>query len=60
MPHILVWVLFFTHIPFAVNRTFNTTPTERLQQYSTLTIHLPSGLRSPVLPDIFHSLWPES
>jgi len=26
-----VWVLFFAHIPFAVNRTFNATPTERLQ-----------------------------
>jgi len=27
-----IWVLLFTHIPFVVNRTFNTTPTERLQQ----------------------------
>jgi len=26
-----IWVLFFTHIPFAVNRTFNVTLTERLQ-----------------------------
>jgi len=25
-------VLFFAHIPFAVNRTFNATPTERLQK----------------------------
>jgi len=24
-------VLFFAHIPFVVNRTFNATPTERLQ-----------------------------
>jgi len=30
-----VWVLFFAHIPFVVNRTFNATPTERLQQYSS-------------------------
>jgi len=28
-----IWVLFFAHIPFVVNRTFNITPTERLQQY---------------------------
>jgi len=28
-------VLFFAHIPFVVNRTFNATPTERLQQYSS-------------------------
>jgi len=25
-------VLFFAHIPFVVNRTFDATPTERLQQ----------------------------
>jgi len=30
--HIYV-VLFFTHIPFVVNHTFNTTSAERLQQY---------------------------
>jgi len=24
-----IWVLFFVHIPFMVNRTFNATPTER-------------------------------
>ena len=29
-------VLFFAHIPFVVNHTFNTTPTERLQQYQQL------------------------
>jgi len=29
--HIYIWVLFFMHIPFMVNRTFNATPTERLQ-----------------------------
>jgi len=28
-----IWVLFFVNIPFVVNRTFNTTPKERLQQY---------------------------
>ena len=27
-----IWVLFFAHIPFVVNRTFNATPAERLQQ----------------------------
>jgi len=27
------WVLFFAHIPFMVNHTFNATPTERLQQW---------------------------
>jgi len=31
-----IWVLFFTHILFVVNHTFNTTLTERLQ-------HLPQG-----------------
>ena len=28
-----VWVLFFTHIPFVVNRTMNVTPIERLQHH---------------------------
>jgi len=28
-----IWVLFFAHIPFVVNRTFNATLTERLQQF---------------------------
>jgi len=27
-----IWVLFFTHIPFVVNCTFNAKPMERLQQ----------------------------
>jgi len=27
-----IWVLFFAHIPFVVKRTFNATPTEKLQQ----------------------------
>ena len=31
-PHISM-VLFFTHIPFVVNRTFNATPLERLQHW---------------------------
>ena len=31
-PHICM-VLFFTHIPFVVNHTFNGTPPERLQHY---------------------------
>jgi len=35
-PHICM-VLFFTHIPFVVNHTFNATPPERLQEYSALT-----------------------
>jgi len=30
VPHI--WVLFFEHIPFMVNCTFNEMPTERLQK----------------------------
>jgi len=30
--HIFLWLLFFAHIPFVVNRTFIATPTERLQQ----------------------------
>ena len=34
--HIYV-VLFFTHIPFVVNHTFNATPMERLQQYQQLS-----------------------
>jgi len=29
----LILVLFFAHMPFVVNRTFNATPPERLQQY---------------------------
>jgi len=31
-----IWVLFFVHIPFVVNRTFNATPLERLQQHPHL------------------------
>jgi len=27
------WVLFFAHIPFVVNHTFDATSTERLQQH---------------------------
>jgi len=32
-PYLYVWVVFFALIPFVVNRTFNATPTERLQQF---------------------------
>ena len=32
-PCIVYWVLFFAHIPFVVNHTFNATPAERLQQH---------------------------
>jgi len=32
-PRRYIWVLFFAHIPFVVNRTLNATPTERLQQW---------------------------
>jgi len=28
-----IWVLFFMHIPFILNHTFNAMPTERLQQH---------------------------
>ena len=31
-----IWVLFFTHIPFVVNRTMNATPAERLQHHFRL------------------------
>ena len=31
-----IWVLFFVHIQFVVNRTFNATPLERLQQHPLL------------------------
>jgi len=29
-----IWVFFFAHIPFVMNRTFNTTLAERLQQHT--------------------------
>jgi len=32
-------VLFFTHIPFVVNHTFNATPPERLQHYHQATYY---------------------
>ena len=35
VPHICM-VLFFTHIPFVVNHTFNAPPPERLQQHPLL------------------------
>jgi len=31
-----IWVLFFAHIPYVVNRTSNATPAERLQQQPLL------------------------
>jgi len=31
-----IWVLFFVHILFVVNRAFNTMPMERLQQHPLL------------------------
>jgi len=31
VPHIYIWVLLFAHILLVVNRTFNTTPNERLE-----------------------------
>jgi len=34
-PHLMV--LFFTHIPFVVNHTINTTPPQNLQQYKLPT-----------------------
>jgi len=36
-----IWVLFFAHIPFVVNRTFNATPTERLQNVAISCLLLP-------------------
>ena len=33
---IYIWVCFFSHIPFMVNRTFNATSTERLQKHPFL------------------------
>jgi len=38
-----IWVLFFAHIPFVVNLTFNLTPTEKLQQYLGLRIVVAVG-----------------
>jgi len=32
-----IWVLFFAHILVVVNRTFNTTSTEGLQQYTWIS-----------------------
>jgi len=32
-----VWVLFFMHFPFVVNRRFNATSTERLKQYTWIS-----------------------
>ena len=45
-PHICM-VLFFTHIPFVVNHTINTTPPERLQQKQVVTGKLICNTRDP-------------
>jgi len=34
------WVLFFAHIPFVVNRTFNARLTERLQQWQCFRLQI--------------------
>ena len=39
---VLSMVLFFTHIPFVVNHTFNATPPERLQQTPITVYHISS------------------
>jgi len=41
-----MWVLFFAHIPFVVNRTFNATPTERLQ-HNNSQIKIPNLFEFP-------------
>ena len=38
-----IWVLFFTHIPFVVNHTFDATPTESLQQHLECSVLFSSG-----------------
>jgi len=38
-------VLFFTHIPFAVNHTINATPPERLQHYVLYSTLIGLGLK---------------
>jgi len=38
-PHVFM-VLFFTHIPFVVNRTINATPPERLQHWTNVRTHV--------------------
>jgi len=38
-----VWVLFFTHILFVTNRTFNATQTEKWQQHPLLLTTNRSG-----------------
>jgi len=47
-----IWVLFFAHMPFVVNRTFNATPAERLQQWKRFSMKgsqwTQSGLRNPL------------
>jgi len=38
-----IWVLFFTHIPFVVNHTFDAIPTESLQQHLECSVLFSSG-----------------
>ena len=52
--HIYIWVLFFAHIPFVVNRTFTATPTERLQQHQTKGFRLETP---PVRVLVWMKLW---
>jgi len=40
-----IWVLFFVHIPFIVNRTFNATSMEKLQHCMNMLLSLPQLLR---------------
>jgi len=42
-----IWVLFFTHIPFVLNHTFNATPAERLQQRVKIQVVLVRPERKP-------------
>ena len=48
-------VLFFPHIPFVVNHTFNATPPERLQQYCTKHLHAQpdSSRKEPPTPEVW-------
>jgi len=52
------WVLFFAHIPFVVNRTFNATSTERLQQYHQHIIQIKVGVFHNVINNIRDSKGP--
>ena len=50
-----IWVSYFTHIPFMVNRTFNATLTERLQQYDVwVCFFVNANAAKPLL--VFYSI----